>query len=127
MLRTMHISHELRASPHVEGICDVIRISVSRVPDDKVDRLRAWLREAGERADEVRQTLVDEGVTHERAELVATSDGFLLVYSMECADYDAAKAVFERSTRPIDVEHKRVMTDVRGEVVATEVLLDVRA
>jgi Family of unknown function (DUF6176) len=51
----------------------------------------------------------------------------LLIYVMECEDYDAAREAFARSRHPIDLEHKQVMSEVSGEPVPTEVLLDIRA
>jgi hypothetical protein len=59
--------------------------------------------------------------------LVDTPAGPLLIYVMECEDYDAAREAFARSRHPIDLEHKQVMSEVSGEPVPTEVLLDIRA
>lgn len=105
----------------------MISVNVTKVDPDKARRLRDWLAEAQSRSDEVRATFADEGVRHERALLVDTSDGPLLVYAVECDDYDAAVEVFARSTHPVDVEHKRVMAETRGEPVPVEVLFDLRA
>ncbi|MEU3642987.1 DUF6176 family protein [Lentzea sp. NPDC034063] len=99
-------------------------IRVTRVEPSKVDQLRTWLATARLRADEVRATFVDEGVRHERAMLVDTSDGPLLIYAVECEDFDAATAAFAKSTHPIDQEHKQVMAEVRGTPVEVEDLLD---
>ncbi|MEV4598652.1 DUF6176 family protein [Amycolatopsis sp. NPDC049253] len=104
----------------------MINIRVSRISPEKVELLRSWLAEAGERAAEVKATLVDEGVRHERALLVDTSDGPLLIYAVECDDIEAALAVFAKSAHPIDAEHKRVMAEVGGTPVAVEELFDVR-
>jgi hypothetical protein len=105
----------------------VINVGVTRVSPDKTERLRSWLAEVQTRSEEARVTLVREGVRHERALLVQTSDGPLLVYVVECEDYDAAREAFARSEHPIDLEHKQVMSEVRGEPVPAEVLLDIRA
>jgi hypothetical protein len=104
----------------------MINVAVNRVDPAKVGQLREWLATAGERVDEVRQTLVAEGVRHEQALLVETSDGPLLVYVVESEDHEVAKQVFARSTSPIDVEHKKVMAEVGGVPVPVETLLDIR-
>ena len=84
------------------------------------------MAQARGRQDEVRATFVDEGVRHERAVLVETSDGPLLIYVVECEDFDAALAAFEKSKHPIDAEHKQVMAEVRGTPVPLEELLNLR-
>jgi hypothetical protein len=105
----------------------VINVEVTKVSPDKTERLRSWLAEVQTRSEEARVTLANEGVRHERALLVETSDGPLLVYVVECEDYDAAREAFAQSEQPIDLEHKQVMSEVRGEPVPAEVLLDMRA
>jgi hypothetical protein len=105
----------------------VIHVDVTRVSPDKAERLRSWLAEVQTRGEEARVTLADEGVRHERALLVDTPAGPLLIYVLECEDYDAAREAYARSARPIDLEHKRVMSEVSGERVPAEVLLDIRA
>ncbi|GAA1314276.1 hypothetical protein GCM10009610_35390 [Pseudonocardia xinjiangensis] len=103
----------------------MIHVRVARVRPDKLDVLKAWFAEAEQRADEVRATFEQEGVTHEQAKLISTADGPLLVYAVECADYEAAGEVFRNSTLPIDAEHKRVMAEVLDGQVDTPVLLDI--
>jgi hypothetical protein len=104
----------------------VIHVDVTRLSPDKAERLRSWLAEVQTRSEEAQVTLADEGVRHERALLVDTAAGPLLIYVLECEDYDAAREAYARSARPIDLEHKRVMSEVSGEPVPAEVLLDIR-
>lgn len=105
----------------------MIHITVTQVDPGKVEKLRDWLQVVqGPRRDEVTATLVDEGVRHERAVLVESSDGPLLVYVVECDDYEAARAAFAKSEHPIDAEHKQVMAEVGGTPVPFEELLDVK-
>jgi hypothetical protein len=68
----------------------MIHTSIKRVHPDKVELLRAWFAEGTRRADEVRETFRQEGVRHEQAYLINTSDGTLLVYSSELGDFDRA-------------------------------------
>ena len=111
----------------IATVVGVINVSVTKVDPGKVERLRAWLSEAQIRSDEVRATFVDEGVRHERALLVDTSDGPLMIYAVECEDYNAAVTAFGRSTHPIDIEHKAIMPEILGKPVSTDTLLDIRA
>jgi len=104
----------------------VLRVTVTKVHPDKVARLTEWMAEATRRADEVRATFADEGVRHEKALLVETSDGPLLVYASEMADEEAALAAFASSPHPIDAEHKTVMAEVLSDRPPTTTLLDLR-
>jgi hypothetical protein len=61
----------------------MIRVSFARVKPEKEAKLRSWLNELNERADEVRATFRDETVRAEQAFIVRGSDGPMLVYVME--------------------------------------------
>ena len=102
----------------------MLRINVLRVHDEQLPTLRAWMEELNARADEVRETFVNEGTRHEQAHLVQTSDGPLLVYAVETEDVDASVAAYRASTLPIDLQHREVMSSVVAEVLPTELLLD---
>lgn len=78
----------------------VINVEVVRVSPDKIQQLRSWLAEVQTRTEEARATLANEGVRHERVLLVETS---------------AARTAFLHSKLPLDLEHKQVMSEVRGE------------
>jgi hypothetical protein len=105
----------------------VVRVSIRRVRDGQVERLRVWLREANARRDEVLQTFAQEGVRHEQAYLLDTGSGHVLVYAMELEDEEKARAAFAASTLPIDAQHREVMDATLGEPADAELLYDVRA
>jgi len=109
-----------------DSLASMLNIVVTRVDPDKVQRLKAWMAEVSARETEARATLANEGVRHERAILVESSDGPLLVYAIECEDWDAAVSAFQKSDRPLDVEHQQVMAEVRGTPVPFAELLDLR-
>jgi len=90
----------------------MIETAIFRVRPEKLERLIAWLAELQDRSDEVRETFVQEGVTHEQAYVINTTDGSLLVYIMESPDHRRASEAFRNSTLPIDIEHKAVMAEV---------------
>ncbi|MFC3500125.1 DUF6176 family protein [Micromonospora krabiensis] len=104
----------------------MIKTKVSRVRPDKVDQLKAWLAEGMRRSDEIRETFVAEGVTHEQGFLLSTADGPVFVYVVECADYDAAVRAFHDSPFPIDAEHKAVLAEVLDGELDVPLLIDVR-
>jgi hypothetical protein len=105
----------------------MIRVVFARVRDDKVERLRAWLRELGERSDEVRETFAAEGVHHEQGYLLSVNGVPVLAYVMDVGDPERARQVFASSTLPIDLEHKQVMAEVLAGNVEAELLYDVSA
>ena len=103
----------------------MLRISIRRVLPGKIDRLRAWLAELGERKDEVEKTFVDETVRHEQAFILELSDGPVLVYAMEAEDFERSKAAYANSVHAIDSEHRAVMDECLGERISPELLYDV--
>ncbi|MEO3818856.1 DUF6176 family protein [Plantactinospora sp. B24E8] len=103
----------------------MIKIKVSRIRPGKVDQLKAWLAEGMRRADEIRETFANEGVTHEQGFILETADGPLFVYVVESADYDAAVRAFQESPYPIDAEHKAVLAEVLDGEVPVPLLLDI--
>jgi hypothetical protein len=104
----------------------MILVSISRVRPAKVDLLRSWMEELNRRADEVRETFRQEGTMHETAYLLECGSDTLLVHVMEAEDPERARRAFERSSLPIDLQHRRVMQEVHGGTVEAEKLLDVR-
>jgi hypothetical protein len=102
----------------------MIELAILRVRPEQVERLRTWLAELMNRADEVRETFANEGVTHERAYLLTTADGPVLIYAMEAADHQKASEAYQRSTLPIDQEHRQVMREVLAGPARTELLYE---
>ena len=105
----------------------MIAVRVALLTPSQADRLRTWMHELQSRPEEARATFADEGVRHERAMLVPTSDGPLAVYVMECEDYDKALDVFARSTHAVDLKHKQVLSEIGTKDAPVEVLFDLRA
>ncbi|MFI7044376.1 DUF6176 family protein [Streptosporangium sandarakinum] len=106
----------------------MLRVSVSKVRPEQVDRLRAWFTElSGPRRGELLATFVDEGVRHETVLLVPTSDGPLMVYVMEEEDPERSIAAFRDSAHPVDADHRAVLSAAFMGVAEYEVLLDVPA
>jgi len=90
----------------------VIEMIIRRVRPGHEQQLRDWLAEAqGPRRAEAQATLVEEGIDHEKAALVDTGDGLLLVYAMQSDDFERARKVAYTSTLPIDVEHRAHMQE----------------
>jgi hypothetical protein len=103
----------------------MIHTSISRIRPDKVELLRAWFAEGKHRAEEVRETFRQEGVTHEQVYLIPTADGTVLVYISEMADVGTAMRAFADSELPIDAEHRKVMeTAIAGQVDGAELVFE---
>jgi non-ribosomal peptide synthetase component F len=105
----------------------MIRLAVRKVKPEEENRLREWMAELNRRAAEVRQTFASEGVRHEQACLLTTSDGPILIYAVEAEDLDRAAAAYASSIHPIDQEHRRVMQQALAEPASVELLYECRA
>lgn len=105
----------------------MIHLVARRIRADQRDRIAAWLREVdGSRRDEALESLAAEGVNHETAMLIDTSDGPVIVYAMETDDLAHSKSVTDRSPRPIDAEHRAIMGAADAGPATAEVVLDLR-
>jgi hypothetical protein len=89
----------------------MIKVAIARIKADKEARVRNWLEELNRRADEVRETFVDETVRAEQGMIVPTSDGPLFVHVMEAEDFERGRQAYARSTHAIDQEHRAVMDE----------------
>ncbi|MEV6983725.1 DUF6176 family protein [Sphaerisporangium sp. NPDC051017] len=106
----------------------MLRVSVSRVEPDQVDRLREWFATlSGPRRDEILATFEEEGVRHETVLLVNTPAGPLMVYALEEEDSARSQAVFQQSTHPVDIEHRQVLKAAWHGPANCEVLFDLSA
>ena len=103
----------------------MLRVSFRRVKPGQEAKLRTWLAELSDRADEVRATFVDETVRHEQAFVLQTVDGPILVYAIQAADFERGGQAFARSKHKIDHEHRQVMHECLGERLGIEPLYDV--
>lgn len=105
----------------------VIRLAISTVHPEKVDLLMAWLAELQLRADEVRQTLRQGGVTHEQAYLLRANGESILIYATEARNHHRALEAFRSSRLPINLEHQAVLGYTLTGPGRAELLYDVRA
>ena len=105
----------------------MIKLAIRRVKPGKESQLRGWMEQMNSRRSEVLETFRQEGVRHEQAYLLQTADGSILVYAMEAPDHGRAAAAFAQSALPIDLEHKRIMAEVLGDGVPSELLYECKA
>jgi hypothetical protein len=105
----------------------MLRVAVRRVNPGRADELWEWLAEVdGPRREEALATLVDEGCTHEQAFLIEGAEGPVVIYVMEVDDDEASQVAAQLSEHPIDADHKRVMAQVVGDSLPSELLLALR-
>jgi hypothetical protein len=105
----------------------VIQLVVRRIRPDQRESVRSWLAEVdGSRRAEALESIAAEGIDHETALLVETSEGPIIVYAMQTDDPARAHAIADESPRRIDAEHRAVMRAADGGPVVSEVLLDLR-
>jgi hypothetical protein len=105
----------------------VIRLAISTVHPAKVDLLLAWLAELQFRADEVRGSFQQAGVTHEQAYLLRSTGQPTLVYATEAQNHLWAREAVGRSRLAVDLEHKAVLNYALTGPEPVELLYDVRA
>ncbi len=106
----------------------MIHLVARRLRPDHRERVIEWLREIdGPRRAEALESLAAEGVEHETAMIIDTTDGPVIVYAMQTDDLARSQAVADASPRAIDAEHRAVMRAAAGGRVESEVVLDVRA
>ena len=118
------LSQELAVSEN----CDyMIRVSIEKVKPDQIQALREWMGDLMLRVSEVKETFAQEGVSHEQAHLVETSDGHLLIYVMESDDHEKARKAFKESTLPLDIEHRKIMNMVLEGKFPSELLYECKA
>ncbi|ROR83623.1 hypothetical protein SAMN06295974_1694 [Plantibacter flavus] len=106
----------------------MIHLSFRRLKPDQRESVERWLSELnGPRRDEALETLRNEGVEHESAAIIDTSDGPIIVYAMESDDIQRARAIGAASTLPIDQRHHEVMRAADGGPVPHQLVLDLNA
>jgi len=79
-----------------------------------------WSEELKRRKDEVIATLKDEGVRSESCFL--DSDGETLYYFMEAEDFEKVRTAADKSTHPIDADHKVARQTSLEKIESLEVL-----
>lgn len=121
-------SDEARVRREVTNLQVVIHLAARRVCPDHRDRLVSWLREIdGPRRGEALESLDAEGVDHETAMIIETSDGPLLIYAMQTDDLVRSRAVSDESKRSVDVQHRAVTRAADDGPADAEIVLDLRA
>ena len=103
----------------------MLQVVIKRIKPGKEEKLRNWLTQLAQRADEVRVTFKDETVRAEQAYIIATIDGPVLVYVIEAEDFSVGAKAFANSTHPIDQEHRQIMAECLGESLNIKPLLDI--
>ena len=89
----------------------MLRVGFAHIRPDKEARLRDWLKELGQREEEVLETFRREKISHEQVFIVQAESGPLLVFAIEAEDHELARQVYESSTLPIDKEHGAVLRE----------------
>jgi hypothetical protein len=89
----------------------MLRVGFANIRPEREARLRDWLKELGERQEEVVETFRRETIRHEQVFIVQSADGPLLVYAIEAEDHEVARKVYESSTLEIDKQHGAVLSE----------------
>ncbi|MCM3695517.1 DUF6176 family protein [Microbacterium oleivorans] len=81
----------------------------------------------GPRRAEALESLTAEGIDHETAMVIDTSEGPIIVYAMQTDDLERSRAVADESPRPVDAEHRSVMRAADDGPATGEIVLDLRS
>lgn len=95
-----------------------------RVKPERVDRLRAWMREVATREGEARQSYAQEGTTHVQAHLLLAGPAPVLVFIAEVGNEREARAANVASELVIDREHRDIMHEVVDGRAEAEVIYE---
>jgi hypothetical protein len=105
----------------------MMKLAILRVKPEEEARLRSWMAELNRRRAEVLETFTNEGMRHEQAYLLRTSDGPVLIYAMEASDHDRAASAYQDSTFPINREHRQIMKQILAGPATVELLYECSA
>jgi len=98
--------------------------SFYRVHPEQVQALRDWMKQLELRRAEALESYRQEGTRHELAYLIEGQAGPVLVYLAEVENPEKARAAFQRSQLPIDLEHREIMHSVVSGRAEVELLYD---
>ncbi|MEZ3160651.1 DUF6176 family protein [Microbacterium sp. BWT-B31] len=105
----------------------MIHLLARRIHPTHRARVLEWLAEVdGARRDEALQSLHAEGIDHETAIILDTSDGPILVYAMQTDDVERSRRIADDSPRSIDSEHRAVMSAADAGSADARIVLDLR-
>ena len=102
----------------------MLRVAFARIKPEKEQKLRAWLAQLMTRKDEVRETFLQEGMHQEKAYILPTADGPVLVYVMDAEDFNRVNTAYESSTLSIDAEHRAMLAECLGDPIRLAPLYD---
>ena len=103
----------------METICVKVKLKPG-----SLDQVHKWADELRSRADEVLETLRDEGVAVESVFLDSNEQGDFIVYYMKARSLSAAGEAAERSSHPIDAYHEQFKSQTWDSRSSLELLVD---
>jgi hypothetical protein len=78
-----------------------------RLRPGMTERFTQWAKQVANRADEAKASMAEQGVIEQNIFLERGTDTDFIVLYWKVEDLDKARAVFQRSTRKIDLEMTR--------------------
>ncbi len=95
-----------------------------KIKKEFLDEIYKWSSTLNAREDEVLKTLKREAVIFEAAFLDRQGEDVYLVYFMKCKNIDKALEILNSSRDPIDLYHKKVLSESLCQSESLEVLID---
>ena len=102
----------------------MLKVAMRMIKPGQEQRLREWFSDLMHRQSEVRETFKQETVRHEKAFLLETREGTILIYAVEAEDLEQASRAYRNSRLPIDAEHKKVMQQALGSRMPAELVYE---
>jgi hypothetical protein len=105
----------------------MVRVYFTRIRPDKVDRLRAWMKELSERHDESIEAMNNDTIRSEAAYLIDTSNGPILVHASDADDPEFAERMRYENKLPLAEDFRTVMHEVMIEPMSVTPIFEKRA
>ena len=102
----------------------MLQISYTRIRDEALPRVRAWLASLPSRKAELVELARAQTISHELAHLIRGEDGPVLVYAVVASDMEAAREAIRKGSLPIAREWRSLISECSAGHPPHEVLLD---
>lgn len=106
----------------METVCYKIKLK-----PNSLDKVRDWGKRLMSESSEVAKLLKHEGIIIESAFIEQASEGDFLIYYLRAHDLKKAREVSAASTHPIDIFHRKVMSEIGDGGSELEKVLDIEA
>tara|TARA_B110000211_G_C14014095_1_gene524570 strand:- start:322 stop:651 length:330 start_codon:yes stop_codon:yes gene_type:complete len=103
----------------------VTRCARIKLRKGTITEVKAWAKELNDRVEEVKESMIQEGVHIESVFLDKIEEDYYLIYYMQVEDEQKSQAAFEKSILDIDKYHAGFKKACWESIQSLQVLVDV--